>query len=91
MCVYWFTGLSLACYFENIRVIHVVDENILPNSAYWQENDFVFSSEFEEIALQKITTQPPPPPPNTHTHTFRMIGFQYLGQRERVHRSFIKQ
>ena len=32
VCVYWYTGLSLACYLENIRVIYVVDVNILPNS-----------------------------------------------------------
>ena len=32
VCVYWYTGLYLACYLENIRVIYVVDENILPNS-----------------------------------------------------------
>ena len=31
-CVYLYTGLSLACYLENIRVTYVVDENILPNS-----------------------------------------------------------
>ena len=32
VCVYWYTDLSFACYLENIRVIYVVDENILPNS-----------------------------------------------------------
>ena len=32
VCVYWYTGLSLACYLENIRVIYVVEESILPNS-----------------------------------------------------------
>ena len=32
VCVYWYTDLSLACYSENIRIIYVVDENILPNS-----------------------------------------------------------
>ena len=30
--VYWCTGLSLVCYLENIFVIYVFDENILPNS-----------------------------------------------------------
>ena len=55
VCVYWYTGLSLACYSENIPVIYVVDETILPNLFVWQENDLVFSSEFEKLALQKTT------------------------------------
>ena len=32
VCVYWYTGLSLGCYLENIRVRYVVDENIFPKS-----------------------------------------------------------
>ena len=65
MCVYKYTGLSLVCYLENIRVKYVVNENIIPN----QENDMVFSYEFEKIALQKNNNiinrghNPPPPPP----------------------------
>ena len=56
VCVYWYTGLSLACYLENIHVIYAVDENIIQNSVCLASNDVVFSSEFEKIALQKTTT-----------------------------------
>ena len=48
VCVYWYTGLSLACYLENIRVINVGNENIFQILFVWQENDFVISSEFEK-------------------------------------------
>ena len=40
----------------NIRVIYVVDENILPNYVCLARNDLAFSTEFEKIALQKTTT-----------------------------------
>ena len=40
VCVYWYTGLSLVCYLENIRAIYVVDENILPNSVCLARNWF---------------------------------------------------
>ena len=53
MCVYWYTGLSLACFLENIRVIYVVGESILPKNVCLARNDLVFSAEFEKIALQK--------------------------------------
>ena len=38
----------------------------------WEENDLVFSSELEKIALKhqhKDSPLPPPPPPPPHTHT----------------------
>ena len=67
----------------------------------WQENDLVFSSEFEKNSITKnnnikIAPPPPPPPPPPHTHTqhklkLSTLSFQYLGHRERVHRYFIKQ
>ena len=65
--------------YENIRFKNVVDENILPNS--WQENDLVFSSEFEKNSiinnnikspLSSPPPPPPPPPPPTHTHTLKI-------------------
>ena len=35
----------------------------------WEENDLVFSSELEKIALkQQHKNSPLPPPPPTHTH-----------------------
>ena len=45
--------MSLVCYLGNIRIIYVVDENILPNIFDWQENDLVFSSEFEKKHYKK--------------------------------------
>ena len=59
----------------------------------WQVNDFVFSSEFEKIALQKNNNMKIVPfSTNTQQKIkFSMIRFQYLGHKERVHRSFIKQ
>ena len=41
VCVYWYTGLPLVCYMENIRVIYVFDENILPDSVCLAINLFV--------------------------------------------------
>ena len=47
VCVYWYTGLSLACYLEHIRVVYVVGENILSCSVC------LASSGFEKIEFTK--------------------------------------
>ena len=59
----------------------------------WQENDSVYSSRIERIALQKNNNIKIAPFP-THTQQKLKLGiirFQYLGHRERVHRYFIIQ
>ena len=39
VCVYWYTGLSLVCYLENIRDRYVGNENIFFQILFvWQEN-----------------------------------------------------
>ena len=54
--------------YENIRVKMLFFQFLF----VWQENDLVFSSELEKIALKnnniKKPPAPPPPPPHTHTH-----------------------
>ena len=57
----------------------------------WQENDLVFSSEFEKISSQKKHKKVPFPTHKQHKLKFSMLRFQYLGHRESVHRYFIKQ
>ena len=46
VCVYWYTGLSLVCYLENIRVRYVINENNLEFQILlvWQTNGLDFSS-----------------------------------------------
>ena len=51
VCVYWYTGLSLVSYLENIRVRYVVMKYIFQIMFVWQENDFGFSSDFEKLVL----------------------------------------
>ena len=51
VCVYWYTGLSLVCYLENIRVFILSIEIFYQILFVWQENDLVFSSELKKIAL----------------------------------------
>ena len=57
---------------------------------------WVFRSAFEKMVLQKTHTQkkhpkqPTFPTYNQHQLKFGMIRVQYLGHRERVHRSFMK-
>ena len=63
--------------YENICVKNVFDENILPNSVWLQENDLVFSSAFEKVALKQQNRNiplPPPPPPHTHIKIQRAKG-----------------
>ena len=69
VCVYWYTGLSLACYLENdsryiLYVVMIIFFRIL---FVWQENDWGFSSEFEKIALKKKHKNSPLL--YTHAHT----------------------
>ena len=96
MCVYWYTGLSLICYLENICVRYVVDENIFSKFCLLgKKMVWVFRSAFEKMII-KNTQKPPPklltfPTHNQHQLKFDMIRVQYLGHRERVHRSFMKQ
>ena len=70
MCVYWYTGLSLACYLEHIRVIYIVMKIFFEILVVWQENDLVFSSNSKKIALQK---QHKKAPFSLYTHTDNKI------------------
>ena len=57
--------------YDNIRVKMLWMKIFFQILFVWQENDLVFSSEFEKISLKqqyKIAIWPPPPP-HTHTHT----------------------
>ena len=64
--------------YENIRIKNDVDEIFFQILFVWQENDFVFSSEFEKsIKSNKKKNShlppPPPPPPPTHILKFSML------------------
>ena len=97
MCVYWYTGLSLVCYLENISVRYVVVENIFPNSVCLARKLFGFldlpSKKWYYKKHTKKTHQKQPTFPTHYQHQlkFGMIRVQYLGHRERVHISFMKQ
>ena len=55
VCVYWYTGLPLVCYMKIFALnVNVVDEIFFQILFVWQENDLVFSSDFEKIKLKTI-------------------------------------
>ena len=96
MCVYWYTGLSLVCYLENICVRYVVDENIFPNSVCLARKWFGFLDLPSKKWYYKTHTKKTPktahlpyiqPTPIKIWHDKGSIS----GPRERVHRSFMKQ
>ena len=57
--------------YDNIRVKILSMKIFFQILFVWEENDLVFSSELEKIALKqqhKNSPPAPPPPPHTHTH-----------------------
>ena len=57
--------------YDNIRIKILSMKIFFQILFVWEENDLLFSSELEKIALkQQHKNSPlPPPPPHTHTHT----------------------
>ena len=65
--------------YDNIRIKILSMKIFFQILFVWEENDLVFSSELEKIALKqqhKNSPLPPPPPPHTHTLKFSMLRVQ---------------
>ena len=55
VCVYWYTGLPLVCYMK-IFALKMLSMKIFFQILFdWQENDLVFSSEFEKNSIKTTT------------------------------------
>ena len=63
VCVYWYSML-----YDNIGVEILSMKIFFQILFVWEENDLVFSSELEKIALKQQHKNSPPPPPPPHTH-----------------------
>ena len=63
VCVYWYSML-----YDNIHIKILSMKIFFQILFVWEENDLVFSSELEKIALkqQHKNSPPAPPPPLTH-------------------------
>ena len=64
VCVYWYSML-----YDNILAKILSMKIFFQILFVWEENDLVFSSELEKIALKQQHKNSPPAPPHPHTHT----------------------
>ena len=74
VCVYWYSML-----YDNIRIKILSMKIFFQILFVWEENDLVFSSELEKIALKQQHKNSPLPPPPTHTHTLKFSMLRVQG------------